>query len=143
MLYLEKRGQMDVVITEWALNSYLELKHENAFTDHEYKTQLRPDAELLKQGWPPKDPKFSNQKFWGPATGLGGITIQHGFKMKWHNIGNGKIQLRLAIVILNGGAYLCQGYVKTNDQKDKREMARLKNRINDIANGTFSFRGVL
>ena len=134
---------MDVVITEWSLNSYLDLKHLNVFSNQEYQTTLRPDAELLKQGWPSVNPKFSNSRFWGPATGLGGVTIQHGFKMKWHNIGNGKVQLRLAIAMLSGKVFLCQGYVKDNEQKDKREMAKLKNRINDIANGNYSFRGNL
>lgn len=134
---------MDVVITEWSLNSYLDLKHQKVFTDKEYQTILRPDAELLKQSWPPADPKFSNPKFWGPATGLGGVTIKHGFKMKWHNIGNGKVQLRLAVVIFDNKGFLCQGYVKSNDQKDKREMAKLKNRINDIANGSYHYRGLL
>lgn len=134
---------MDVVITEWSLNSYLELKHTQVFSDEEYNTVLRPDAELLKEGWPPKDAKFSNPKFWGPATGLGGKTIQHGFKMKWHNIGNGKVQLRLAVVFWEGKVFLCQGYVKANENVDKREMAKLKNRINDIANGNYSYRGSL
>lgn len=134
---------MDVVITEWSLNSYLDLKHAQVFTDQEYHSVLRPDAELLKQGWPPSDSKFSNSKFWGPATGLGGKNIQHGFKMKWHNIGNGKVQLRMAVVIYKSKAFLCQGYVKTNDATDKREMAKLKNRINDIASGTYKYRGLL
>lgn len=134
---------MDVVITEWSLNSYLGLRHKNVFTVDEYKNVLRPDAELLKEAWPPVNPKFSNSKFWGPATGLGGKIIQHGFKMKWHNIGNGKVQLRLAVAVWDGKAFMCQGYVKTNDQLDKREMAKLKNRINDISNGTYSYRGLL
>lgn len=63
--------------------------------------------------------------------------------MKWHNIGNGKVQLRLAVVFLRGKFFLCQAYVKTNDSLDKRQMARLKNRINDIANETYGFRGYL
>jgi hypothetical protein len=134
---------MDIVITDWSLNSYLDLKHLNVFSDQEYQMQIRPDAELLKQGWPPTHPKFLNSKFWGPATGLAGLTIQHGYKMKWHNIGNGKVQLRLAIVILSGKAFLCQGYIKDNEQKDKREMAKLKNRINDIRNGNYTHRGNL
>lgn len=134
---------MDVVITEWSLNSYLDLKHAQVFSDLEYQKVLRPDAELLKLGWPSTHAKFSNSRFWGPATGLSGKTIQHGFKMKWHNIGNGKVQLRLAVVILNEKAFLCQGYVKASPQVDKREMAKLKNRINDIANGTYIYRGLL
>lgn len=80
---------------------------------------------------------------WMSATDRTGLTIQHGFKMKWHNIGNGKVQLRLAVVIWRGKAFLCQGYIKTNDSVDKRQMAILKNRINDIANGTYNYRGLL
>ncbi len=133
---------MDVVITDWSLDSYLNLKHANVFTDDEYNNILRPDAELLKKDWPPSDPKFTNNKFWGPATGLGGIVIPHGFKMKWHNIGNGKVQLRMAAVYL-GKVFMCQGYVKENEAKDKREMAKLKNRINDIANENYYYRGLL
>jgi hypothetical protein len=86
---------MDVVITEWSLNSYLDLKHAQVFSDQEYHSVLRPDAELLKKDWPPVDPKFSNSKFWGPTTSLG------------------------------GKAFLCQGYVKTDDKVDKRQMATL------------------
>ena len=134
---------MDVVITEWSLNSYLDLKHRQVFSKQEYHMILRPDAELLKEGWPPCNSKFLNPKFWGPATGLMGKTIQHGYKMKWHNIGNGRVQLRLAVVVLNGKIFLCQGYVKSDDKIDKRQMALLKNRINDIANGTYNYRGLL
>jgi hypothetical protein len=39
---------VDVIITEWALDSYLKLKHRGAFTPQEYRTGLRPDVELLK-----------------------------------------------------------------------------------------------
>ena len=38
---------MEIVITEWAQQSYLELR--NVFTVDEYKETLRPDAELLKE----------------------------------------------------------------------------------------------
>lgn len=44
---------MEIVITEWALQSYLDLN--GIFTDKEYREILRPDAEL----------KFKNGKFWG------------------------------------------------------------------------------
>jgi hypothetical protein len=98
---------VDVIITEWSLDSYLNLKHANVFSDEEYHKILRPDAELLKSGWPNSHPKFSNPKFWGPATALGGMVVQYGFKMKWHNIGNGKVQLRL---IVNGN-YSFRGYL--------------------------------
>ena len=36
---------MDVVITEWSLNSYLDLKHAQVFSDQEYHSVLRPDAD--------------------------------------------------------------------------------------------------
>lgn len=134
---------MDIIITEWALNSYLDLKHRHTFSNKEYKTTLRPDVELLKQGYPSTNPKFEHSKFWGPATDLRGKIIKHGFKMKWHNIGNGRVQLRLAIIILNGKSFLCQGYIKSNEAADKRQMALLKNRINNIADGTYSYRGLL
>jgi hypothetical protein len=134
---------MDVILTEWALDSYLNLKHAKAFTDQEYVTTLRTDAELLKDGMPSPHAKFQNPKFWGPATDMAAKTIQHGYKMKWHNIGSGKVQLRLAVVILGGKSYLCQGYVKTNDSTDKREMAKLKIRIRDIGKGHYNYRGML
>src|SRR4051794_17043890 len=110
---------MDVIITEWALDSYLNLKHAKTFSDTEYKNTLRPDVELLKDGMPSPHAKFQNAKFWGPATDIAGKPIQYGFKMKWHNIGSGRIQLRLATVILGGKSFLCQGYVKSSDFVDK------------------------
>ena len=54
---------MEIVITEWALQSYLELK--GVFSEKEYEKILRPDAELLKVFR--KHPKFTNAKFWGPC----------------------------------------------------------------------------
>ena len=56
---------MEVVITEWALQSYVELKSKSTFSDDDYKNTLRPDAELLKTGDPSdvNHPKFSNDKF--------------------------------------------------------------------------------
>ena len=97
---------MDVVITEWALQSYVELKYQRVFTKQEYQTVLRPDAELLKDGFPSPHAKLQNGKFWGPATDLRGNVIQGGCKMKWHNVGSGRVQLRLAVAILGNSAYL-------------------------------------
>ncbi len=78
---------MEVIITEWGLQSYIESKNK-IFSETDYKTQLRPDAELLKTDDPfdPHHPKFSNDKFWGPAKSVGKIT-KFGYKMKWHNFG--------------------------------------------------------
>ena len=140
---------MDVIITEWALQSYLGLKSKGIFTENDYRTILRPDAELLKTEDPfnTNHPRFGNSKFWGPATHKGQI-IKYGYKMKWHNFGPGRNQLRLCIVIvtteLEGNtekrAFLCTGYVK-DTSREKREMARLKIKIQKILDGTYRYRG--
>ena len=131
--------EMEVIITDWALQSHLELK--DMFTDHEYRELLRPDACLLKEY--PSHPKFSNPKFWGPSKDKSGKIIRHGYKMKWHNMGSGGIQLRLLVVITNDTAYLCNAYVKDNENTDFREMAKLKIKIQLIKEEKFIFRGRL
>ena len=134
---------MKVEITDWALNSYLELLHKRVFTVQEYKLILRPDAVLLQDGIPSPHAKLQNAKFWGPATDSAGNVIAHGFKLKWHNFGNGQIQLRVCVGLLNGQAYLCQGFVKSSDKTDKRECAKLKVYLRDIAIGRYTSRGFL
>lgn len=62
--------------------------------------------------------------------------------MKWHNIGAGKVQLRLCVA-MTGQAFLCQAYVKNSPSIDKRESAKLKSRINLIALGKYQYRGML
>ncbi len=59
---------MEIIITEWGLNSYLEMKHNRVFTEGEYKNGLRPDVLLLARY--PNDPKFNHSKFWSIATDL-------------------------------------------------------------------------
>ena len=63
--------------------------------------------------------------------------------MKWHNIGTGHIQLRLLVVLGNETAYLCNAYVKDNENTDFREMAKLKIKIQLINEKKFIFRGTL
>jgi hypothetical protein len=72
---------MEVVITEWALQSYIDLKAKGVFTDSDYINILRPDAELLKTNNPfdMNHPKFGNAKFWGPAT-LNRVVIKYAIK---------------------------------------------------------------
>ncbi|MCK5072898.1 MAG: hypothetical protein KAQ98_05685 [Bacteriovoracaceae bacterium] len=138
---------MEVIITEWAKQTYLDLRGK-VFTRAEYKNTLRPDAELLKTSYP-SDPKFGNDKFWGPAKHKGNI-LKYGHKMKWHNFGNGNVQLRLGVVIveteLEGKkkerAFLCRSYIK-NDKTEKREMAKLKIHIKKIVDGNYTYRGQL
>jgi hypothetical protein len=133
-------GIKEVVITDWALDSYLDLKHKQTFTDDEYRDTLRPDAMLLHHY--PSEPKFNNRKFWGPAKAANGA-IRDGYKMKWHNIGNGTVQLRLLVVILDSVAYLCNAYEKDGPGTDKRQMAKLKDKIQKIEQGTFVAKGKL
>lgn len=130
---------MDVVITEWALQSYLDLY--GIFSLQEYQEKLRPDALLLKEY--PNNLKFTSNAFWGPCKDKSGAIIHHGFKMKWHNIGPGRVQMRLLVVIANETAYLCNAYVKENSAVDFREMAKLKTKIQLIREEKFVFRGRL
>jgi hypothetical protein len=96
---------------------------------------------LLKAKYP-QDEKFTISKFWGPAT-INSQVIEHGFKMKWHNVGSGKVQLRLAVAIIQKKAVLCQGYVKTDEKTDKREMLKFKMRIQRILEKNYKVVGDL
>ncbi len=140
---------MEVIITEWAKQSYLDLRQSQTFNRIDYKFTMRPDAELLKIY--PHDPKFSLSKFWGPAIDSANKIIPHGFKMKWHNMGNGNVQIRLLVAILTTDvsgiteerAFLCQSYAKTGSNQDKREMEKLKIRMTRIVQGKYFYRGSL
>jgi hypothetical protein len=136
----------EVVITEWALDSYLNLKASGAFTDQEYWTVLRPDVELLKTGIPSSDPKFAANTFWGPAK-LGSQTLAGGYKMKWRNMGSGKVQLRLPVAAgsrkASPAAFLCECYEKQNPKYEQRKLARFKTHMNLIALDQYQYRGSL
>lgn len=88
---------MEIIITQWALDSYLNLR--GKFTNHFFSNVIRPDVILLKQY--PHDAKFSLVKFWSNAQDKSGNNITNGYKMKWHQVGNGKVQLRLPIDMFN------------------------------------------
>jgi hypothetical protein len=132
---------MLIVISEWALQSYLDLRKHNMFSDQEYWNTIRPDVVLLAAY--PNDPKFANSKFWGPATDRSGKALADGFKMKWHNLGPGQVQLRLAVALVGGEAILCRGYVKSNDNVDKAEIAKFKDHLRQISLGRYIRRGTL
>ncbi len=134
-----KGSDVCIIITGWALQSYLELLHSNVFTAQEYWTVLRPDIELLTKD--PSHPKFQNSKFWGVATDKGGQVIPGGHKMKWHNFGAGCVQLRLAIFRGRSDLFLCRGYVKDSVLTDHREMAKFKFHINQIVAGNYILEG--
>ncbi len=129
---------MNVVITGWAFQSYLDLKHKHAFTNAEYHEILRPDAELLK--WFPTDPKFKVRCFWGPATKGNGVSVGDGYKMKWDSIGPGKTELRLCVAIIGSKAFLCQAYIKKG-KNDIRECLNLERYLNLIRKGRYQHRG--
>jgi hypothetical protein len=131
-----------VIITEWALDSYLNLRHANVFTPHDYRSILRPDVELLKDGIPSPHARFSNPKFWGPAK-QGNVVLHDGYKMKWHQLGAGQVQLRLPVMSFTRSAFLCEAYVKANSATDQRKMARFKTHMNLIFQGRYIYRGAL
>mgnify|MGYP001563392599 CR=1 FL=1 len=124
---------MEIIITQWALDSYLEMKHDRTFTDQEYKQEIRPDVLLLKNY--PSKPKFSNSKFWSIAESSG-TRISDGYKMKWHQVGNGKVQLRLPVGMMNE-AYLCEAYVKGDPKKEKRKLEKFRTHLELIRQNRF------
>mgnify|MGYP000996428208 CR=1 FL=1 len=63
--------------------------------------------------------------------------------MKWHNFGNGQVQLRLCVALVSGNAHLCHAYVKTSDAQDKRMAGSLKDKIELIGAGLHDVRGEL
>lgn len=131
---------MDIVITQWGLDSYLSLRHSNVFSRAEYWATIRPAVMLLKQH--PTHPKFGQNNFWSPASGFNGV-IRDGFKMKWHNLGPGTVELRTGIALLNGNAYLCDAYVKSSPQKDLRLMTKFEGHIDLIRQNRHIERGYL
>jgi len=131
---------VDIVITEWALDSYLDLLHGNVFARDEYKNDLRPAVLKLRDY--PKDPVFQNSKFWSPAVLMGAV-ISCGFKMKWHQVGNGKVQLRLPVAIVGGTAFLCCAYVKENAAKETKALIRFEQHVELIKKSKHTERGRL
>jgi hypothetical protein len=132
----------DIIITEWALDSYLTLKHQSVFSDQDYWETLRPDVELLRDGLPSPHAKFNSHTFWGPAKQGSGI-LHGGYKMKWHNLGTGQVQLRLPVAVETNRTLLCEAYVKANVATEARKIARFKTHMNLISQGRFTYRGKL
>jgi hypothetical protein len=125
---------VEIVLTAWALDSYLDLKHANVFSASDYKTTIRPDVLLLKKY--PKDPKFQNSKFFSFATDGMKNRIVDGYKMKWHKMGSGLVQLRAPIGLF-ADAYLCQAYVKKDAKLERRMMAKFKTHLQLIRQNQF------
>lgn len=62
--------------------------------------------------------------------------------MKWHQVGNGKVQLRLTVGMFSD-AFLCEAYVKENPGAEKRQMARFKVYLQKIRNNEYLENGRL
>jgi len=133
-------NNLDIIITQWALDSYLALRGQKIFSSNEYWTNLRPDILLLKNY--PQDTKFQQSKFWSPAQDINSKTIHDGFKMKWHQVGTGLVQLRLPIGLVND-ANLCEAYVKRNKNWEIRQLAKFKTHLQLIKQGRYKIRGRL
>lgn len=129
---------MRILITEWALASYTELLNES-FSKDDYWNILRPDILKLRH-YPTDD--FKDSHFWGPAQSNANSNVLDGWKMKWHNIGPGRIQLRLGVAIIKHDVFICHGWSKTRPQ-DYREGLMLENRIEHIKEGNYILRGEL
>ena len=131
---------MRIFITRWGLDSYLEHRDSGVITRELYYEQLRPD--ILRLRHRDTDPKFQQPSFWGPAIGPRG-RVDEGWKMKWHNLGPGRLQLRLCVAVVEADAYLCHAYVKTSPAQDRRRAARLRDQIRLIRKGVADIRGEL
>ncbi len=90
----------------------------------------------------PNDPKFSQGKFWSSAQDHSGNKIADGYKMKWHQVGNGKVQLRLPIGMIKK-AILCEAYIKHDDKYEKRQLAKFKVHLQRIRQNLHIVRGKL
>ena len=91
----------------------------------------------------PNDPKFSNSSFFHPASFNNGAKIPDGYKMKWGKIGPGKIELRVMVAIVNGTAYVCEGYVKSSPLFEQRMLFRFQSHIGNIQKGNVKILGDL
>ena len=131
---------MNIVITQWALNADLELKDQRVFSPEDYWEEIRPDVLLLKEY--PKPTEFKNGKFWSIANDSNGEVIPNGYKMKWHQMGNGKVQLRLPVALWKT-AFLCAAYKKENEKQEKRKLAVFKTHIQLIEQNKYNECGVI
>jgi hypothetical protein len=71
------------------------------------------------------------------------VILHDGYKMKWHQLGPGNVQLRLPVMSFTRSAFLCEAYVKSNAATDQRKMARFKTHMNLISQGRYPYRGEL
>lgn|SRR3990167_3197945 len=132
---------MDIIITQWALDSYLELKHQRVFDKKTYNETIRPDVLLLRKF--PQDIKFGIGKFWSVAEDRSGKIITNGYKMKWHNVGNGSVQLRLTVGVFGDECFLCEAYVKSNASQEHRKLEKFRHHLKSIRDQNYIICGRL
>lgn len=121
---------MRIVITEWALDAYRRMIDQHLFSEADYWSTIRPDIQRLFDF--PSDPRFGDSNFWGPAKSNPSQIVRDGFKLKWHNLGPGQIQLRLGVALLGSTAWLCGAWNKTSRPMDHLASARLAKQIEEI-----------
>lgn len=132
---------MDIIITQWALDSYLELKSKRVFDEKTYKGIIRPDVLLLSEF--PENIRFGQGKFWSVAQDKSGKVIANGYKMKWHQMGNGLVQLRLTVGVFNDECFLCEAYVKSNENQEFRKLEKFRRHLESIKDKKYIERGRL
>lgn len=81
---------MDIVITQWALNTYLDLVlNKQIITKNEFLCEIKPDVLKLKN--------YPNEPWSIARSQKGTQPITDGYKMKWRQVGAGKVQIRLTV----------------------------------------------
>lgn len=131
---------MRILITDWALSSYSEFVPMTISVE-EYWSTVRPDIERLFQF--AGEQKFRDARFWGPAESGPNRTVPEGYKMKWHNIGNGGLQLRLGVTFFAGDAWLLHAWCKTSPHVDYINGATMRARIPRLRAGEIDAIGVI
>lgn len=114
---------MKIWLTDWAVKSYTKLVKSRLISKKMYDKHIRPETLKLKHF--PHDPKLARSSpSWGPVTLKGGVPVPHCYKLKWRGLGPNQLELRVIVVVFRGAAYICEGYIKTSPQEDKRRMLR-------------------
>src|SRR5574337_479790 len=130
---------MGVVITQWALDSFLNIQLSQPMQGIDCWAFIMPDVLLLKHY--PSNPKFDDQQFWSNAT-YNREHIMDGHEMKWTQIHNHDIQLKLLVVIFDG-VYIDSASVGHDQKFEKRRLAVFKTHVQLIRQGRYIECGVL
>ena len=69
--------------------------------------------------------------------------IANGYKIKWHQMGTGLVQLRLTIGIFEDECFLCEAYVKSNANMEYRKLENFRHYLKSIRDKQYLKRGRL